>query len=622
MRQAALPLKLEESRAGFATLLEAALGGTVEAVAAALVCVEILLLFVGVIARYVLHIPLVWSDELSSILFLWLAMLGAAVALRRGAHMRMTAFVSGLSAEAGAVFGIIAMVACAAFLVVLANPSIQTMADEWPVITPALEISNGWRLAALPAGLLLMLVFAALRLLREARPQMVLVALVVAGLLAGALLTLGPVMRPLGNLNLVIFFVGVIAATVFAGVPIAFSFGLATVAYLSLATRVPITVVVGRMGEGMAASVLLAVPLFIFLGALIEMNGMARAMVRFLASLIGHVRGGLSYVLLVAIYLVSGIAGSKAADMAAVAPVLFPEMRERGAKPGELVAILAACGAMSETIPPSLVLITVGTVTSVSIADLFTGGMLPGLVLAGAMALVVWWRARGDVVHGKRPPPREILRGFAIALPVLALPLVIRFAVIDGVATATEVSTIGIFYAAIVGRAFYQRISLRRIYDALVNTASLSGAILLIIGTATAMAWALTQSGFSRALATAMTGLPGGAGSFMAISVVAFVILGSLLEGIPAVVLFGPLLFPIARALHIHEVHYAIVVVLAMGIGLFSPPFGVGYYTACAISGVSPDAGMRPIILYLVALTAGLVLVAALPWLSIGFLAR
>ena len=138
----------------------------------------------------------------------------------------------------------------------------------------------------------------------------------------------------------------------------------------------------------------------------------------------------------------------------------------------------------------------------------------------------------------------------------------------------------------------------------LVETACLSGAILLIIGTATGMAWALTQSGFSRELAAAMTGLPGGAAAFMAVSIVAFIVLGSVLEGIPAIVLFGPLLFPIARAVGIHEVHYAMVVILAMGIGLFAPPFGVGYYAACAIGRVAPAEGMRPIWGYLLAVLA------------------
>jgi TRAP-type C4-dicarboxylate transport system permease large subunit len=134
------------------------------------------------------------------------------------------------------------------------------------------------------------------------------------------------------------------------------------------------------------------------------------------------------------------------------------------------------------------------------------------------------------------------------------------------------------------------------------------------------MAWSLTQSGFSRQLAVAMTHLPGGAAGFLAVSIVAFVLLGSVLEGIPAIVLFGPLLFPIAKQLGIHDVHYAMVVVLAMGIGLFAPPFGVGYYAACAISRISPSRGLRPIVGYMLALLAGTILVAVIPWISIGFL--
>jgi len=404
-------------------------------------------------------------------------------------------------------------------------------------------------------------------------------------------------------------------------VPIGFSFGLATLAYLATTTSTPLTVVVSRMDEGMSALILLAVPLFVFLGLLIEMTGMALAMVNFLASLLGHVRGGLNFVLLGAMYLVSGISGSKAADMAAVAPVLFPEMKKRGANEGELVSLLAASGAMSETIPPSLVLITIGSVTGVSIAGLFTGGLVPALVLASALAALAWWRSRGEDMSGvRRASKREVGRALLISLPALVLPFLIRATVVQGVATATEVSTIGIAYSVVAGLLLYRRFDWGRLYPMLVETACLSGAILFIIGTATGMAWALTQSGFSRSLAQAMASVPGGAHGFMAISVVVFVILGSILEGIPAIVLFGPLLFPIAKALGINDVHYAMVVVLAMGVGLFAPPFGVGYYAACAIGKVSPDAAMRRIWPYMGALILGLVLVAAVPWFSTGFL--
>jgi tripartite ATP-independent transporter DctM subunit len=432
---------------------------------------------------------------------------------------------------------------------------------------------------------------------------------------------LAPVLRPLGNLNLLIFFVGLVGLMVFAAVPIAFAFGLATFGYIVLTTNTPEVVVIGRMDEGMSHLILLAVPLFVFLGLLIEMTGMARAMVGFLASLLGHVRGGLHYVLVGAMYLVSGISGSKAADMAAVAPVLFPEMKERGAKPGDLVALLSATGAQTETIPPSIVLITIGSVTGVSIAALFTGGLLPGIVLAITLCAVVWWRYRGeDLSHVKRATWREIGWAFLIAIPAIALPFVIRAAVIEGVATATEVSTIGIVYSVLAGLLIYRQFPVRRLYPMLVETAALSGAILLIIGAATGMAWALTQSGFSASLAAFMTSLPGGVPMFLAVTIVAFVILGSVLEGIPAIVLFGPLLFPIAKQVGVHEVHYSMVVILAMGIGLFAPPFGVGYYAACAISRIHPDEGMKPIVGYMIALLIGTIIIAAIPWISIGFL--
>lgn len=601
--------------------LEAGLGMLVEIPAAILVVAEIVILFAGVVSRYGLHSPLIWSDELASMLFLWLAMLGAAVAFRRSEHMRMTAVVAGAQARTRAFLDLVATCAALAFLVLVVKPSYEYAYEESFITTPALQISNTWRAAALPVGVCLMALFAVLRLIRFGDMRTVLAAAASVALVIALFWLAQPWLRPLGNINLVIFFVGVAGFCVFAGVPIAFGFGLAIFGYLALTTRTPLMVLVGRMDEGMSHLILLSVPLFVFLGLLIEMTGMARAMVGFLASLLGHVRGGLHYVLVGAMYLVSGISGSKAADMAAVAPVLFPEMKQRGAKPGDLVALLAATGAQTETIPPSLVLITIGSVTGVSISALFTGGLLPGVVLAITLSALVWWRyRREDLSDVQRAGAGEIARAFVIALPALALPFVIRYAVVEGIATATEVSTIGIVYSLIVGLLIYRRFDWRRLMPMLIETACLSGAILLIIGTATGMAWGLTQSGFSRALATAMTGLPGGRAAFIAVSIAAFTILGSVLEGIPAIVLFGPLLFPIARAVGVHEVHYAMIIILAMGIGLFAPPFGVGYYAACAIGRVDPAQGIRPIWGYMLALLIGLIIVAIFPWISIGFL--
>ncbi|HEX4329390.1 MAG TPA: TRAP transporter large permease subunit [Burkholderiales bacterium] len=592
-----------------------------EVPAAVLVLAETVILFTGVVARYVFNAPLTWSDELASILFLWLAMLGSVIALRRGEHMRLTTFLNLMSPPRRAMVETFNTCVVILFVGLLLWPAYEYVDDQWVILSPALEWHDSFRVAAVCLGAVLMLAISLMQLIeRTSLKQAAAVAALVA-LAAVGLWFARPWFAPLGNLNLVIFFGGFVGTFVLLGVPIGFAFGLSAFAYLALTTQNPLSVVVSRMDEGMSHLLLLSVPLFVFLGALIETTGLARAMVDFLASLIGHVKGGLQYVLLGAMYLVSGISGSKAADMAAVAPALFPEMKKRGTKEGDLVALLSASGAMSETIPPSLVLITIGAVTGVSIAALFTGGLLPAVVGMIALGVVVYFQSRGeDNSKVRRATKKDIAKAFVIAIPALALPLVIRTVVVEGVATATEVSSVGVVYTFIVGLLVYRQFNWRRLYPMLVDTACLSGAILFIIGCATVMAWALTQSGFSRALVELITAMPGGAAGFMAISIVVFVVLGSVLEGIPAIVLFGPLLFPVARAVGIHEVHYAMVVVFAMGLGLFAPPFGVGFYAACAIGRVAPDQAIWRVWPHLGALFVALIIVALIPWISTGFL--
>ena len=602
--------------------IDRALAVVIEAPCVVATLAEVVILLAGVVSRYVFHAPIIWSDELASIIFLWLAMFGAAAALQRGQHMRLTYVVGRMPPHLRAIADVLAIGLPVLFVACTFNAALEYAEDQSFIETPALAWSGLVRAAALPTGLALIAIAGIVQMLHHRLRDLLAAALVLA-LLAAILWTAGPTLKSIGNWNLAVFFIALLGLAVITGMPIAFGFAMSTVAYLLTTTSTPVSIVVGRLDEGMSSLILLAVPLFVLLGQLMELTGMARVLVAFLAALVGHVRGGLSYVLIGAILLVSGISGSKTADMAAVAPVLFPEMKRRGANEGELIALLAASGAMSETIPPSIVLIVIGSVTSVSIAGLFTAGLLPGLFLALVLAFVARRAAiRENHATVPRAPAHVIRRTFVIAIPALFLPFVIRTAVVEGVATATEVSTIGVAYTVIVGILIYRQFDLRRLYPMLVETATLSGAILLIIGGATAMAWALTQSGFSHALAATMAGIPGGAITFMAISIVVFIVLGSVLEGIPAMVLFGPLLFPIAKEVGINDLHYAVVVILAMGIGLFAPPFGLGYYAACIIGRVPAETGLRRIWPYLGALTAGLLVVAAVPWLSTGLVGK
>ena len=611
-----------------ATRRPAAAAGRVEAavrqglrwLTAALIAVEIVVLSAGVLARYVFHAPLIWSDEVAGILFLWLGMLGAAAALGDGAHLRMTTIIDRLSARWRPYADAFALAVCAAFLVLLLMPAWKYLQVESATITATLGISMLWRVLAMPVGVGIMLAIALLRMRGvPVRPMLTMLAIVAVACVA--LYLLRPALVPLGKINLIIFFLGFVPLLVFLGTPIGFSFGMATLGYLTLSTRLPASVLVARIDAGMSNFLLISIPLFVFLGLVIEMTGMAAKMIMFLAKLLGHTRGGLHYVLVAAMYLVSGISGSKAADMAAVAPALFPEMEKYGADRAELSALLAATGAQTETIPPSLILITIGSVTGLSIAALFKGGLLPALVVGIILCAVVWRRTHQiSTPTLPRASLKAILGSFVVASPALALPFIIRSAVIEGVATATEVSTIGIVYSLAVGALIYRRFDIVRIATALVSAASLSGAILLIVGAATAMAWAITQSGFSQVLATAIGAVPGGRPSFLVLSMLLFAVLGSVLEGLPAVVLFGPLMFPIAQRVGINEIHYAMVVILSMGLGLFTPPFGIGYYISCAIGGSEPDKSLPYIWRYLGAVAAGLVIVAAFPWISTAFL--
>jgi tripartite ATP-independent transporter DctM subunit len=619
-----LPAVAADDRFGLrhaAYWLDRAIGLLTESVGAVIVVVETCILFAGVVSRYVFDSPLMWTDELGAFLFLWLAMLGTVVALRNDGHMRLTTLVNWVRPNLGRWFSSVGALVVVAFVLLILMPALNYIDQQQYTELTTLGISDGFRVASILFGMSLAAIIAVLRLIEASTWRDFGLAVLVVGGISLMLWWFQPQLTAMVFGSLFVFFVVLVAACVAIGVPIGFSFGIATMSYLALATDMPLSVVVNRMDEGMSNLLLLSVPMFVFLGLLMEMTGIARVMVNFLVTVVGHVRGGLSYVLLGAMYLVSGISGSKAADMAAVAPVLFPEMRKRGQHPGELAALLATSSAMSETIPPSLVLITIGSVTNVSISALFTGGLLPALVAALALVAVAWWRSRKEDTSGRtRAPGRVILRTFLIAVPGLTLPFVIRFFVVRGIATATEVSTVGVVYTALLGLVVYRQFDWGRIYPLLVETVQLTGAVMLIVGTATAMAWALTQSGFSQWLVSSMAGVPGGRAGFLAITIVTFIILGSVLEGIPAILLFGPLLLPVARSMGVHEVHYSIIVILAMGIGLFAPPFGVGFYGACAIGKISPDDALWRIWPYIFALVVALIIVAAVPWLSVGFL--
>lgn len=588
-----------------------------EVTSAGLMLAIVLLLLANVTARYIFESPIVWIDEVVSIAFVWLAMFGAAIAMHRNEHLRLTMFLGLMPETLRRFVHAFALVAMAAFLLAMLPPAYEYAKEEWVIRTPLLDMPATFRVASMPFGIVAMLAIVAFYALRTVGKLELVAATGFVALVVAVCWVFTPQLQQLPTLTIFIFLVGFVAACLVAGVPIGFCFGVGTLCYLTFATHAPLMVIVSRMDEGMSSIILVSVPIFVLLGCILDATGMGKAIIDFLSSLVGHIKAGMSYVLLGSLFIVSGISGSKVSDMATVAPALFPEMERRGHKKREMIALLATGAAMADTVPPSIVLIVLGSVAGVSIAGLFQSGFVVAMVLLVALLLLARWKARHeDLGNARRPTLRVIGRFLLIAAPALALPFLIRGAVGGGVATATEVSTLAVLYALLAGQVMYGGVKRRKLYEMLVETASLSGAILLILGTAAAMAWAITQSGVVQDLSHVLTNLPGGPMAFLAVTIVVFLVMGCVLEGLPAVLLLAPIMFPIARMMGIHDIHYAMVVVTAMNVGLMAPPIGVGFYIACRIGGAPPDEVMGAVWPYLWALLAGVIVIAAVPWIS------
>jgi TRAP-type C4-dicarboxylate transport system permease small subunit len=386
----------------------------VEALSAVLLVAIIAMLLSGVAFRYGLSRPIVWIDEAASIAFLWLAMLGSAIAIDRCEHLRLTILLNALGERARQFTETLGMVAIMAFLLVLLPAAYTYAAGEMDITSSALNIPAGYRAAAIAVGMVLMVLLAVAQLLRTAKPLDVVVSVAFVLAVALVLWLLTPALSSFGNGNILIFLVGGAAVCLAMGVPIAFCFGIATLLFLAFTTSMPLVVMIGRMDEGMSSLILLSVPVFVLLGCILDATGMGKAIVDFLASMLGHVKAGMSYVLLGSLFLVSGISGSKVSDMATVAPALFPEMKRRGHKPKEMIALLATGAAMADTVPPSIVLIVLGSVAGVSIAALFTSGFAIALVLLVALAALARIKATRENVDGVARPSLKRVGGTAL----------------------------------------------------------------------------------------------------------------------------------------------------------------------------------------------------------------
>ena len=407
-------------------------------------------------------------------------------------------------------------------------------------------------------------------------------------------------------------------ALLVVGAPVAVAVGAAGFVGAVLASPAPLAVTVQQMLHQVDSFVLLAFPLFVLAGALMETGGIARRLVDLAVALVGWVRGGLGMAVVTAEYIFSGISGSTVADVSAVASTTIPSMVRAGYSRELAVAIVSAASAMGILVPPCILMIVIGSIAGLSVAALFTAGFIPAVILAIALMIYIYRLAgRGGIEAAARPSLAMVGRAFVRALIPLGMPAIIFGGILGGIMTPTEASVVAVLYAAVVGLFIYREISWPQLPEILIQSAAVTGAVGLLLATAGVISWFLTVQQLPAMLIGLMTIVPGSSLIFLVITAVVFIFFGAVVEGLPAVVILLPSLLPVATQLAIDPIHYAIVIVAAVGIGLFLPPVGVGLFIACGIAGVTVDRATRVILPFIAVLCLGLMVIILAPWFTL-----
>jgi tripartite ATP-independent transporter DctM subunit len=589
-----------------------------EAILVAALVGEIVIVVVNVLGRSFGQTGFLWTPEISQIALSTMTFIGGVVAYRRSQHAPVRAVLN-LLPERGARFCYtLADVLIFAGALLAAITSYWLVEAGWAERTPILGIPVSTIGLPLALGMILLVIFALVRLYENA-PMLALKTGVGVAVVLGVAYATQSLWQPLFAGDASVFTVLILFALgILSGLPVGFALLLAAAAYLWIANAAPMVTLTQNMVNGTSNYVLLAVPFFILAGLIMERGGISLRLVRFVHALVGHFRGGLLQVVVVSMYLVSGLSGSKAADVAAVGSVMRDMLDRQNYSRGEGAAVLAASAAMGETVPPSIAMLILGSITSLSIAALFSGGLIPAAVIGICLMILIYFRARS----AKLPTtPRASLQTMAqsglAAIPALLMPVILFGGIIYGIATPTEVSTFAVIYGLVLAVVVYRELPPRELLRTLIDSATLSGMVLFILATASAFSWMLTVASLPQRLVSLLHGFNDSSAIFMVGSVILLILTGSLLEGLPALNVLAPLLLPIAGEIGINELHYGIVLVIAMGIGAFMPPAGVGFYVCCAIQRTHVEEASRAMLPYLGVLVAGLLIVAFVPWFTL-----
>jgi len=589
---------------------------TTEVLSGIVLAVDVVVVFLSVVFRYFLHDPVDWAEEIARALMIVLVFFGAATVLARSQHVGVDIFRDKLPtrwqpAMVQVVHWIIAGVSAS-----LCLSSVLLLVDTWEQTT-SIGLPQWLYVFPVVFGGAFMTLFGIANACNGPR-RLVVNTLVGCAIVAVLVFGWNRVMPDHAIPHGLLLGVGFVGGLVL-GVPIGFVLAFAALLYFLSDPTLPMLVYSQQVMAGADHFVLLAIPFFVLAGLLMEANGMSSRLIELLLRIFGRVRGGLGIISITATAFFSGVSGSKLADIAAVGGIVMPAVRRTKQDPNEAAGLLACTAVMAETIPPCINMIIMGFVANISIAGLFMAGLVPAAVLAlslAVIAVIVGKKINPDDAFEKRTPLLPLIGGALVAFIMVGM---IGKGVTSGVATSTEVSAFAVVYALVVGGMAFRELTLRSVSRLFIKSASMAGSILFIVAAASSVSFALTIEQIPQLVSASMIAFANDYGSimFLLLSVGIMIIFGAVLEGAPALIIFGPLLTPIAQQLGIHPLHFGTVMVIAMGLGLFAPPIGLGLFATCAITGTTVKDVTRPMMKYLAVLLVTLIVLVLVPSFSL-----
>jgi tripartite ATP-independent transporter DctM subunit len=583
---------------------------------------DLAIVIANVFERELFHRSIAWEESTSELALLAIGFIGGAVALCNGENVSVDYFVDRFGhrfregAEAVAHW-VTAAVSALVFVWAAQNypeANAQTIAG--------LSLSQGIFAIVLAIAMGCVAVVSVLEGLTY-RPRLIalgLGAIALAGLIAFAAAHLEWVVESAGHGLLLCTVVALVAVVL--GFPLTVALLLFVALFTYAGQNVSAFVPLGLEG-GLSDFVLLSIPFFILAGYIMSESGLGKAIIDLLAPVLSRLPGGNLQLAVGTMFVFSGLSGAKVADVTAVGSAMSETLAEDGFDRGEVASVLAVCAAAGETVPPSVALLILGTITSISIGTLFVAGVVPALLIMALVGILIAVRdrlgiARSDRTVTRRRPTSGVGARVGRGLAALGLPVVLLGGIETGIFTATEAAAIAVLYAVIVASLpSPTRLTPRHLWKTIEGSAVTSGMVLLLVAIANTVGEGAALAQVPQSIAQSLAGLGDSQLLFLLITIIVVPIAGALLEGIPAILIFGPLLVPAAQQLNINLVHYGIVFVLSLGLGAFSPLLGVGFYVACKVAGARVSAATRRYLPYFGVAVVGIVVVAFVPAIAL-----